>query len=992
MVGMLGWLIAGVVSAVATLLFVPKELWRRWRARLVDRLDLALRRRVSRFDRRYREFLLGHLRFIDLKGLPTIGFYTPELDEVFVDVSLAYRAPHQVSESVLAEPPVEVTDRFSIDHFLDREQPKVLAVIGVPGSGKTTLLRHTARTVCREQRTRRRAVPVLIYLRDHVATIVADRGVDLPALVRATLGRYGPDEPPGWFEQQLRAGHCVVLLDGLDEVARPEDRRTVAAWVERQTRQYPKNDFVITSRPHGYRTASVTGAIVLQVRSFTDEQVSNFVHRWYFAVEKHSTGASGDDIRLRAEAATDDLLERLNGAPGLYELTVNPLLLTMIANVHRFRGALPGSRADLYAEICQVMLWRRQEAKDLPTELRGDKKEALLRGLAFTMMQRRVRDLPRTDVLDELKPTLRRISTQLTEDDFLTDVSSNGLLVERESGLYSFAHLTFQEYLAARYIQDKGLSAVLADAVDDVWWRETTLLYAAHSDADPIVRACLDSGSVTALSLAFDYALQGSELSPELRGRLDALLDSAFTNGADPEERRALMARVLLTRHLRQSIRTSTGGSVCPRPITSRLYWLFLQDATSWPNPVRARELTTTRDEPIVGVRHIDAAGFISWVNKTLPEANFRLPKPREVTDAAVARALRTTPTQGVWLAPDKSMPTTSWLWMPNGGKHPHAIDAETFAAHLERDFAASTHVLTRLLVLRSIVAVNAILRSRDTGDPQELAQVRELGRRLVEVFEPAATADLEHSLDRSFYDELALHRIMDDGLVGALDLTRTLVKDAAQVRTLQGLGFASTLIQTRDLAPDSKPDLLTSIMGFNAANIHDAIPGDTGVHLALSRAVGTGLSSALASALNRRPAVPDWSGEFARSFLDVTRTAGRSWMVQMDGLPHALHAARRDLSQLLAPEHWAAATAGRLERLAAPIVARKAPITPGAATAARVGALCLAAETDERGLDQAGDLYRAVAAGVTLLERRASGQAPVLETIILATDDRYQA
>ncbi len=47
---------------------------------------------------------------------------------------------------------------------------------------------------------------------------------------------------------------------------------------------------------------------------------------------------------------------RLDGAPGLYDLTVNPLLLTMIATVHRYRGALPGSRVDLNGEICQVML------------------------------------------------------------------------------------------------------------------------------------------------------------------------------------------------------------------------------------------------------------------------------------------------------------------------------------------------------------------------------------------------------------------------------------------------------------------------------------------------------------------------------------------------------------------------------------------------------------------------------------------------------------
>ena len=316
---------------------------------------------------------------------------------------------------------------------------------------ETTLLRHTARQVCRAHRGRRRAVPILLYLRDHVAAIVSMPDVALPELLRGMLGPYRADEPAGWFEQRLRDGDCVVLLDGLDEVARQEDRGGVADWVERQIRQYPKNDYVITSRPQGYRTTSIDGATVLQVRSFTDEQVTRFVRGWYLAVERHSTGTAGEDVGLRAASDADDLLTRLNDAPGLYDLTVNPLLLTMIATVHRYRGALPGSRADLYGEICQVMLWRRQEAKKLPIELDGDKKEALLRGLAFTMMQQRVRDLPRADLLAEIRPGLRRMSRNLTAEGFLTDIGSNGLLIERESGLYAFAHQTFQEYLAASY-------------------------------------------------------------------------------------------------------------------------------------------------------------------------------------------------------------------------------------------------------------------------------------------------------------------------------------------------------------------------------------------------------------------------------------------------------------------------------------------------------------------------------------------------------------
>jgi hypothetical protein len=156
MVGSLGWLLGVAVSLVVAVLWIPQELWKRWRGRIADRIDRGLRRKVSRFDRRYREFVLGSLRYVDLKGLATVGFYTPELDEVFVDVSLAYRAPHQVSESVLAQLPAEVTDRHSIGDFLDRPQPLVLAVTGAPGSGKTTFLRHTARAVCQDRRGRRR--------------------------------------------------------------------------------------------------------------------------------------------------------------------------------------------------------------------------------------------------------------------------------------------------------------------------------------------------------------------------------------------------------------------------------------------------------------------------------------------------------------------------------------------------------------------------------------------------------------------------------------------------------------------------------------------------------------------------------------------------------------------------------------------------------------------------------------------------------------------
>jgi predicted NACHT family NTPase len=220
------------------------------------------------------------------------------------------------------------------------------------------------------------------------------------------------------------------------------------------------------------------------------------------------------------------------------------------------------------------MLWRRHEAKNIPLQLSGGKKESLLRGLAFMMMQQRVRDLPRTNILHELSSALRRISTSITAEDILSDVTSNGLLLERENDVYAFAHLTFQEYLASAYIRDKGYVETLVTSVDDIWWRETTLLYASKCDADPIVRACLRSGSTTSLMLAFDCADQGSELAPELRDGLDRILDSTKVL---PEHVRA-RARFLVTRHLRRVLHTAGGSRVCASPISNAIYDLFIID------------------------------------------------------------------------------------------------------------------------------------------------------------------------------------------------------------------------------------------------------------------------------------------------------------------------------------------------------------------------------------------------------------------------------
>lgn len=652
----------------------------------------------------YLRQLRASVQDMETVGIATQSEFVFRMRQVYVDVSVVPQVLHAAArEPYLGS--VGSGERRSLASVLrDAEQgeaSRVLAVIGGPGSGKTTLARNTALELCAHRwRPWKRRLPVLLYLRDHATVLLADEPPTLE-MVAVSEGWLDGKVSAGWLARRLDRGGCVILLDGLDEVADPMQRGRLVSWVARQIQRHPHNTYVVTSRPHGYESNPLPGAEVLQVRRFTWQQIERFLRQWSYATESRARDATGHEVKAAANRIATDLLARLRRQAALYDLAANPLLLTMMANVHRYRGQLPGSRAELYAEMCDVLLHRRSEARGLTdaTGLAGPHKQHVAQHLALAMMKARVRDWPLRDAARAIRLALRQVPGLVAAEVFLDEAQKSGLLVEREHDVYGFAHLTLQEYLAAAQLSTPHADiTVLTANVNDPWWRETILLWSAGNDATPVITACLDSGRVPALALAFDCAEEARTVDPDTRSRLEALLTSPAPGQPRDPARARLIAGILATRALRETVRIDDTTAMCAQPVPHDLYMMFVneEEAAGRHHPVLS-DSSGTDSGAAVGMQAGDAERFVDWINMLTGdgETAYRLPASTELIDTAAVAADLTRHT--VWAKEGSE----TVLHQPQGAAWPYIFGTENAFTVIPDDLAQITLYLRLLATPR---------------------------------------------------------------------------------------------------------------------------------------------------------------------------------------------------------------------------------------------------------------------------------------------------
>lgn len=472
----------------------------------------------------YLSHLISRNRYLQLQGIRSGGRLVHiELDRIYITLRATRKRTVGLEEEWLRREgtfapgellrhPHETLEEVAVAVEEALTEHSRLVVLGDPGSGKTTLLRYLALLYARDLAEGSGRVPeelgldepsrlpILLSLRQTSTYLRAkekDDGTDGHKQLLDFLFRSLVNErinlPSDFFDPYLTEGEAVVLFDGLDEVADPSLRRRVSRLVESFTRAYPRCRYLVSSRIVGYTGAARLGEeyVTTTIRPFRSHEIEEFLRRWH-RLEAVSRMGPTPSAEVYASRQTAQLVEAIESNERIRELAINPLLLTVIALVHRDRVRLPDRRAELYGEAVDVLLGKWEEAKGVEElSVLGDRpfdagdKRLLLQALALSMHEREVKEIDGEDLLDFFTAKLGASSEgagagRKAAERFLRIVEERtGLLVSRGEGVWAFSHLTFQEYLAALAVtaRDDYVHYTL-ERTGDAWWREVVLLEA----------------------------------------------------------------------------------------------------------------------------------------------------------------------------------------------------------------------------------------------------------------------------------------------------------------------------------------------------------------------------------------------------------------------------------------------------------------------------------------------------------------------------------
>jgi HEAT repeat protein len=398
-----------------------------------------------------------------------------------------------------------------------------LLLVGDPGAGKTTLLRWLAMTYAqhRQQAPDRLGaladsdrLPIFIRLGRLPKTAFKqiselDHSMEFHHFLETDSFAKALCRADPMLAKALGQGRCLLLVDGLDEIADLTVRSLVVQQLTQLTTGSLGNRAILGSRPSGIPdlmgNLAPDGFRRVVIDAFTKVDAERYFRVW----------CARDNTKTAAQqvAEANGIIGHLQQRPEVRKLARTPLLCSIILRVWREGGGtLPQRRVKLYEDCCRYMIqsWERKHAVDLGelAEKSWDDHINLLAPVAFTMHSRKQvtqvtieRDVV-IDLLSKWLPKLNLAEEATARKDaekYLGTLGRRSSVFQHLGGnLYTFVHPTFQEYLTAWYIakqpepdhrdaEDPGPSYIdlVMEHLHESSWQEVHMLTIGILESSP---------------------------------------------------------------------------------------------------------------------------------------------------------------------------------------------------------------------------------------------------------------------------------------------------------------------------------------------------------------------------------------------------------------------------------------------------------------------------------------------------------------------------
>jgi hypothetical protein len=413
--------------------------------------------------------------------LKVLGMKDPvELDEIFTTVQLLGEDEVQQFATIddLEKLYREAGQRLLRYRSKERQdgitvasKKQFLMVLGAPGAGKSTFLRKIGLESFKGKKGnfKHQAIPVLLELKKFT-----ESKIDLNALIEAEFTTCGFPKPKEFTESALDKGKLLILLDGLDEVP-SANVNSVIDTIQDFVDRYDKNRYIASCRTAAYRYNFKRFSDVV-LSEFDDEQIQQFINNWFRSEEDKQAGTA---------ALCWELLKR-DENKAAKELAHSPILLTFLCLTYDKSQTFANNRSGLYKKALRILLeeWaaeKRIMRQAIYEGLSVELEEVLLSEIACEGFEADRLFIPQSQLVKQIKEFLSsnlNAPKQLSGEQVLEAIAiQQGILVERVEDVYSFSHLTLQEYLTARYIYAHGqISQMVEKYLTDERWREVFLL------------------------------------------------------------------------------------------------------------------------------------------------------------------------------------------------------------------------------------------------------------------------------------------------------------------------------------------------------------------------------------------------------------------------------------------------------------------------------------------------------------------------------------